>query len=158
MQNRSAPSRRQTSPAARRGAVLVETAIVLSVFLLLILGTLDLGIATYRYNMISQVARQGVRQAAVHGGLAPAAMGTWGPGTYTGTAGDGSAFAQVVSPLLVGFPLNDVNIQVEWIDGGTAVQQRVRYTVTTTYRPVVTSFFTSSSYTLSAASTMPIAH
>lgn len=136
----------------------METAIVLAVFLLLILGALDLGIATYRYNTLSQAARQGARQAAVHGSLAPAAMGTWGPGTYSGTAGDGSVYAQAVSPMLVGFPLSNVNLQVEWLDGGTAVQQRVRFRVTTTYRPVVTTLFTNSTYTLTAASTMPIAH
>ena len=143
---------------ARRGAVLVEMAIVSSVFLLLILGTFDLGIATYRYNTISQAARQGARQAVVHGSLAPPTMTAWGPATYTGTAGDGSVYAQAVSPMLVGFNLNDVAIKVEWPDGGNALQQRVRYTVSTTYRPILSSFFSSSTYAQDAASTMPITH
>ncbi|NQV28384.1 MAG: pilus assembly protein [Rhodopirellula sp.] len=140
---------------ARCGAVMVETAIVLSVFLLLILGTLDLGIATYRYNTLSQAARQGARQAIVHGKLAPPAMTAWGPATYTGTAGDGSVYAQAVSPMLVGFTLSNVTIKVEWPDGGNTLQQRVRYTVTTPYQP---AFFFGSTSTLSAVSTMPIAH
>lgn len=143
---------------ARRGASMVETVIILSVFLMLILGTFDLGLATYRYNTISQAARQGARQAIVHGALAPAAMGTWGPGTYTGTAGDGSVYAQAISPMLVGFNLEDVAIRVDWIDGGNRIQQRVRFTVTGTYRPMLTSFFSSTTYTQAAASTMPIAH
>lgn len=42
---------------------------------------------------------------------------------------------------LVGFTLGNVAIQLEWIDGRNAIQQRVRYTVTTTYRPIVTYFF-----------------
>ena len=137
---------------------MLETAIILNVFLMLILGTFDLGIATYRYNTLSQVARQGARQAIVHGSLASPAMTAWGPTTYNGTAGDGSVYAQAVSPMLVGFVLGNVTIKVEWLDGGNAVQQRVRYTVTTTYRPIITSFFSSSSFTQSAASTMPIAH
>lgn len=137
---------------------MVETAIVASVFLLLIFGTLDLGIATYRYNTLSQAARQGTRQAIVHGSLAPPAMTAWGPATYTGTAGDGSAYAQAISPMLVGFDLTKVTLKVEWLDGSNAIQKRVRYTVTTTYRPLLTSFFSNSSYTQSAASTMPIAH
>jgi Flp pilus assembly protein TadG len=143
---------------SRRGAVLVEGAIVLSVFLLLVLGTLDLGTATYRYNTLAQAARQGARQAAVHGALAAPAMTTWGPTTYTGTAGDGSEYAQAVSPMLVGFPPSSVTIKVEWIDGGNAVQQRVRYTVSATYTPTVTSLFAKATYAQSAASTMPIAH
>jgi Flp pilus assembly protein TadG len=142
----------------RRGVVMAETAIILSVFLLLILGAFDLGIATYRFNMLSQAARQGARQGMVHGSLAPPVMAAWGPGTYSGTAGDGSVYAQAVSPMLVGFDLTKVNIQVAWPDGGNALQQRVQYTVTMTYKPIVTSFFTSASYPLSAVSAMPIAH
>lgn len=137
---------------------MVEMSIILNVFLLIILGTLDLGLATYRYNTISQAARQGARQAIVHGSLAPPSMTRWGPSMYTGTAGDGSAYAQAVSPMLAGFLLDDVTIRVEWPDGGNRLQQRVRYTVTTDYRPILTSVFSSTSYTLSAASTMPIAH
>lgn len=137
---------------------MVEMAIILNVFLMLVLGTLDLGLATYRYNTISQAARQGARQAIVHGSLASPAMQAWGPSTHTGTAGDGSVYAQAVSPMLVGFVLDDVAIRVEWPDGGNALQQRVRYTVTTEYRPILTSLFSSNSYTQSAASTMPIAH
>lgn len=155
---RSCPGSAGIRRSARRGVTLVETAIVLNVFLLLILGTVDLGIATLRYNTVSQAARQGARQASVHGALAAPSMTTWGPGTYSGTAGDGSPQALAVSPMLVGFTLNNVIIKVEWIDGGNNVQQRVRYTVSSSYRPIVTSFFTKSSYALSASSTVPIAH
>jgi len=142
----------------RRGATLVETAVILNVFLVLILGTFDFGLATYRYNTLSQAARQGARQAAVHGELAAPAMSIWGPGTYTGTAADGSQQAQAVSPMLAGFALSTVTIRVEWIDGGNKIQQHVRYTVSTPYRPIVGSLFGGTTYTLSAASTMPIAH
>ena len=145
-------------PNSRRGATMIETSIILNVFLMLILGTFDLGIATYRFNTISQAARQGARAAIVHGALAGESMQTWGPSTYTGTAGDGSTYAKAVSPMLVGFTLANVTIKLEWIDGGNAIQQRVRYTVTTTYRPMLTSFFTNAAYTQTAASTMPIAH
>src|SRR5438552_607017 len=88
--SRRFPDLAGTGRSSRRGITLVETAIVLNVFLLLILGTLDLGIATYRYNTLSQAARNGARQAAVHGALAAPALAAWGPGTYSGTAGDGS--------------------------------------------------------------------
>jgi Flp pilus assembly protein TadG len=143
---------------ARRGASLIETAVVLNVFLLLTLGACDLGVAVYRNNTLSQAARQGARQAAVRGALAAPSMTGWGPATYEGTAGDGSDYASAVSPMLVGMTLSNVAIKVEWIDGGNAVQQRVRFTVSTPYRPLITSVFSSSTYTLSAASTMPIAH
>lgn len=137
---------------------MVEMAIILNVFMLLVLGIVDLGLATYRYNTLSQAARQGARQAIVRGSLAPPAMAAWGPTTHTGTAGDGSVYAQAVSPMLVGFALDDVTLRIEWPDGGNSLQQRVRCTVATEYRPILTSFFSSSSYTQSAASTMPISH
>lgn len=140
------------------GAVMVEMAIILNIFLLLVLGILDLGLATYRYNALSEAARQGARQAIVHGALAPPRMAAWGPATYTGTADDDSVYAQAVAPMLAGFDLSDVDIRIEWPDGGNSFQQRVRYTVTTQYRPILTNFFSSSSYTQRAASTMPIAH
>jgi hypothetical protein len=149
---------RERKATSRSGATMVEMAIILGVYLLLIIGIFDLGIATYRYNTISQAARQGARQAIVHGKLAPPAMGVWGPATYNGMAGDGSVFAQAVTPMLVGFTLSDVSLNVEWLDGGNGIQQRVRFTVTTTYRPILTSVFSSTGYTQSAASTMPIAH
>ncbi len=85
-------------------------------------------------------------------------MAAWGPATYNGTAGDGSVYAQAVSPMLQGFILDDVTIRVEWPDGNNLLQQRVRYSVTTEYRPILTAFFFGNSYTQSAASTMPIAH
>ena len=47
---------------------------------------------------------------------------------------------------------------LEWPDGGNSIQQRVRFTVSTTYQPLLTTVFSSSTYTHSAASTMPIAH
>lgn len=144
--------------ASRRATTLVETAVILNVFLVLILGTLDFGLATYRYNTLSQAARQGARQAAVHGALAAPAMTTWGPGAYSGTAADGSQQAQAVSSMLAGFPLSNVTIRVEWTDGGNQVQQHVRYTVSTPYRPIISSLFSSTTFTLSATSTMPIAH
>jgi Flp pilus assembly protein TadG len=151
-------SLRQRKATPRSGAVMVETAIILSVYLLLIIGTFDLGIATFRYNTISQAARQGARKAIVHGKLAPPTMAPWGPATYNGTASDGSVFAQAVSPMLAGFPLNNFAIKVEWLDGDNLVQQRVRFTVSTTHQPILTSVFSNSSYPQSAASTMPIAH
>lgn len=137
---------------------MVETAIIMTVLIMLTLGSTDIGIATYRYNTISQAARQGARQAMVHGALAAPAMTVWGPGNYSGTAADGSPYAQAVSPMLVGMNLNNVTITVEWIDGGNAIQQRVRFTVSTTYRPLVTFIFAKASYPLSASSTLPIAH
>src|SRR4051794_4019429 len=62
----------------RRGMTLVETALIIIAFLMLVLGTIDLATAVFRYHMLSQAARQGVRQVIIHGELADAApRNTW---------------------------------------------------------------------------------
>jgi len=131
---------------------------ILSVMLMLILGTLDLGIATYQFNTLSQAARQGARQAAVHGSLANATNGVWGPATVTGNAGDGSVYASAVSGMLVGFNLSNVTYEIQWIDGSNLAGKRVQYSVTSTYTPIIASYFSNSTISQSAVSTMPIAH
>src|SRR5437763_1088523 len=57
--------------AARRGAALVEAGIVLPVFITLIVGAIDLGLAVSRSQMVAQGAHEVSRLAMVHGSLAP---------------------------------------------------------------------------------------
>ncbi len=49
-----------------RGQALVEFALVFPVFILLLLGILDLGRAVYAYNTIGDAAREGARVAIVN--------------------------------------------------------------------------------------------
>jgi len=142
----------------RCGAVLVELAIVMSVFIVLTLGAVDLQIGVYRSNMLSQAARHGVRQAIVHGALAAPATTSWGPAGYSGTAGDGSRYADVVRPMLAGIPPNKVTINVDWLDGNNTVGGRVRCSVSTPYQPILGILVGYPTLNLNATSTMPIAH
>jgi len=142
----------------RSGALLVETAIVMSVFIVLTLGAIDLHIGVYRSNMLAQAARHGVRQMIVHGALAAPAMTSWGPASYSGTAGDGSPYADAVRPMLAGIPPNNVAINVDWLDGDNAVGGRVRCTLSTPYQPILGVFVGYPTLNLKATSTMPIAH
>jgi hypothetical protein len=151
---------RQHRPA-RRASVLAEGAIVIGAFLMLVLGTLDVGVGVFRFNTISQATRHGVRQAAVHGALAPSGWrgGNWGTTRIDALATDTSIPAVVaIRPMLVGCQLDQTRIVVEWPDGDNAVEKDVRVTVTTPYRPLLTWFLSSSTITLSSTSTMPIAH
>lgn len=49
----------------RRGQTLVEFALILPIFLLLLMGIFDFGRAVYAYNTVSNAARQAVRLAIV---------------------------------------------------------------------------------------------
>jgi len=50
-----------------RGETLVEFALSLVVFLMTVLGTAQFGLIVWQYNMMSDLAQEGARWAAVHG-------------------------------------------------------------------------------------------
>jgi hypothetical protein len=54
--------------AGQGGQALVEFAIAITVFLMLLLGVVDLGRAIYQYNGVSQAAREIARTTSVHPG------------------------------------------------------------------------------------------
>jgi Flp pilus assembly protein TadG len=152
------PVCRRKRTKARRGATAVELAVVLMVFLMLVLGMLDLGIGVLRYHVLAQAARMGARQAIVHGSLADR-LGPWGPASYSGTGASADPIAQAVSPILVAVDPSEVSIQADWIDGGNEFSQdHVRVTVSAPYRPLMTFIFGNPEFTLQATSTMAIAH
>jgi hypothetical protein len=141
----------------RRGAVLVETALILPVFLALVLGLLDLAGGIYRNNVMSEVARRGAREAIVHGSHAPPQRPALGPQTWNGTAADSGAVPEAIRPLLAGIDPADVAIRLEWPDGDNVAPNRVRCTVTTEYQPV-TFLLSGQPMILRATSTMAIAN
>src|SRR4051794_9867306 len=151
---------RRSNPRKRRGAALVEAAITTTAFMALMFGMVDLGTGVLRNHMVSEAARQGARQAAVHGSLAPSAWngGAWGATAFSGTGSSTNPIATGIMSYLNGLDPSQVNIQAQWLDGGNKAEQRVQVTVSTTWTPMVTSLFGGQAYNLSASSTMPIAH
>lgn len=55
------------STAKRRGAVLVESALIYSVLFLILLGIIVGSIAVFRYQQVAHAAREAARYASVHG-------------------------------------------------------------------------------------------
>jgi len=141
----------------RRGVAMIETALILMIFLSLVLGMLDFGIAVYRNNVLSEAARQLARQAIVHGKLATL-LGTWGPTTYNGHANDSNAIAVAVQPYLVGMDPASVTVAMTWPTSSTNnVGGTVRVTLTASYTPI-TTFIVNKSFTIQAISEMQIDH
>ena len=160
--------RRQRRRPMRRGASMIETAITLMLFIVLVFGMLDLGLWVFRHHILAQTARQIARQAIVHGSLAEE-LGSWGPTTLSGTAaintgGDpadpDTQIRAIANRALVGFNPNQVTYEVQWPDGGNDPQEehRVRVSLTTPYSPIMTFIFGNPSFDLSATSVMHIAH
>jgi hypothetical protein len=171
----------------RRGAALVEGAVMLSVFLTLVFGMLDLGLAVFLRHVICEAARQGARIAAVHGYLAPTngyAMNAWGPKPmyssynngasaqflYTNATGTPPSYsvqadntsddlANSIRPYLPCLDPSTVTINIQWLDGNNDLGNRVMVTVYINYNNLIPFIFgNNSTIKLIASSTMTIAH
>ena len=150
--------RRRGCGPRRRGATLVETALVLLLFVTLVFGMLDLGLVVFRYQMLSFAARRGVREAIVHGEYAER-VGSWGPAAISGTLDSlNPAIRDKLEPHLVGMDPQDIDVQITWLDGTNDFKKRIQVTLTTDYTPITTFIFGSPSFDVHASSTMPIAH
>lgn len=148
-------------PRNRRGATVLELSLTLLVFLTLTLGVLDLGIGVFRSHVLSQAARHAARRAAVHGELSNTPWHSETP--LSVSANDNSE--DIVSgqddgiqAMLVGCDLANTDITINWLDGSNEVDQRVRVTITSPYQPAMSFIFGNNQRTLSASSTMRIAH
>jgi Flp pilus assembly protein TadG len=80
------------SRSTRRGQALVETALVLPLFLMLLVGVVDMGRAVWATTSLDAAAREATRFAIVHGGsaLTPCPVGTWDPSAIRTVIADAS--------------------------------------------------------------------
>lgn len=146
----------------RNGATLIEAAIVLFTFLVLIMGTMDLAMYQLRANIISEAARQGARMAIIHGNVSPRPAGdaSWGP-TQVGpvSATDNSAPVQAIKPFLYGLDPSSVTVTFTWLDGSNDpyFQNRVKVTLDASYAPMM-AFVLRGSIPIHSTAVMPIAH
>jgi Flp pilus assembly protein TadG len=92
----------------RRGATMVESAIVIPVVLLFTLGTCIVGLGIYRYQQVATLAREGARYASVHGSEYESANSTV-------TASD--IYTNAIVPLSAGLNTNNLSYSIQW---GTA--------------------------------------
>jgi Flp pilus assembly protein TadG len=98
-------------PRTERGQVLVEFALSVLVFLVLVFGVLDFGRALYTYHAVSYAARAGTRYAIVRGsGCNGAVSGC--PATQSSV----TSYIESVSPNL---DPRDLRVSVNWITGNT---------------------------------------
>lgn len=134
-------SRRQRcSGPVRHGAATVETALVLGVWLLLLLGTLDLGIIMFRNNFVHHLANSAARLAAVHGSNSAPEVTPWGPTTLQVGLDQPHPVTDILRPLAGGLPPAEFQVRMEWPDGGNRFDDRVRVTVTSSPATALASF------------------
>lgn len=146
---------------ARRGATAVEVSLILLLFLTAIIGMFDLGIAVFRRHTLAEAARQGARQAIVHGSCADR-LGPWGPATIGPAPLSTVAAEHEIGPIIQASLPNsnpdEVAVQVEWPDGNNDFEQTVRVDLSEPYRPIAGFIFGGVELQLHASSEMRIAH
>lgn len=152
--------RRITDKSAmqRRGVAIVEGALIVTVLFLTLFTMLDLGLAVLRYNSLTEASSRVARAAIVHGENAPAQLGVWGPESYSATADDDSKVAAAARPVLVAVDPASVRVFVEWPDGHNRIDDRVRVSLQQDYQPLFSFGFIKKPITLTATSTLRIAH
>ena len=94
----------------RKGATLVESALVYPVVFLVTFGTIILGIAVFRYQQVAHMAREGARWAAVHGAAYSRENPTLPPGTPA------NIYTYAVQPHAAGMNLQQSDMTVVWTD------------------------------------------
>ena len=144
--------------AHRRGAAMVEAAIVLSVLLTLVFAMLDLGIAVFQRSSVAHVAREAARIASIHGDMAPPLLNQWGPTLYTQLASVDDEIINAIKPSLGALDPAKTTIKLEWPDGNATPESRICATVTSFHQPFLTFLFGSGTWTLSASTTVQINH
>jgi hypothetical protein len=140
----------------RAGATMLECAFVLPIVFLLLFALLDLGIAAVRYNALADASRRIAREAIIHGSLAPAETGTWGPAEFVGTAADNSQLVSSVQGVLPTMEANLVSVRVSWLDGENSPRDRVEVELTYQHEPLLPGLFAWGTLNLQSATTMHI--
>ena len=125
-----------------RGETLVEFALSFALFLATVFGTMVLGLAVFRYNMISNLAQEGARRASVCG-------------MHTGLSSGDCNIPSFVQARAGGIPLDSVTVNppLSGLDAGEAVTVQVR----STFVPM-TRILPVPSLTLTSSATMIASH
>ena len=119
-----------------RGQTLVEFALASAMFFTIIFGILQFGLAVWNYNMLSSLAQDGARWAAVRGEAA----------TCGCTAATTTTVQDFVRGRTLGMNPGNVTVSTTWTDAshdpGDTVQVQVDYTFSLFTRIVRTGSLT----------------
>lgn len=131
------------------GSALVEFSLIAFMFIVVLIGVVELGRMLLVYNTLANAARAGARYAIVHGGerTGTGSDGPSGPGSV-------SQVQTVVEDYASAGLLNtsDLTVNVSYPDSSNAAGSRVSVTVTYPFTPMVSYFNSMLSTTLGSTS------
>lgn len=119
--------RRTEDRTRERGQGLVEFSLAITVFLVLMMGIVDLGRAVYQYNGVAEAARELARAASVHPG-SPLGNSTRSLSTLQAQRG--------LIPDLAAPTYTCIDIGGTAVTGACAAGDWIRVTATSTFIPV----------------------
>lgn len=114
------PSTRRAKGRSELGETLVEFAFASVIFFMIVFGALEFGNAVWNYNLISDLAQEGARYAAVHGATSGSPMNTAAIDTYVQSRATG---------VLTGITVTTPNGSPSTLKAGNVVSVRVDYTI-----------------------------
>jgi Flp pilus assembly protein TadG len=146
---------------SRRGATMVEAALVLPTVFLFIIGMCVIGLGIYRYQQVASLAREGARYASVHGTQYAADTGN-----AAATATD--IYNNAIQPMAVGLNTSSLSYSVSWNPSnsptsynsgstppGAPVDNTVSVTVTYQWTP---ELYLTGPINLTSTSVMPMSY
>lgn len=110
-----------------RGGTMVETALVLSVLMMVLIGTIEFGRAIWTYNTVAYATRQGLRYAMVRGTANPATD---------------AQIKDIIAANAVGLSKDNLAVTTSWLPNrqrGATVEVRVQYPFRFAVSPVLGS-------------------
>jgi len=120
----SAVSRqRAVSPRGEKGATLVESALVFTLFLFIVFGVMDFGRLVFAFNFVAYGAREGTRYASVRG-------------SGSGRAVQASDVRSYVARQAVALDSSRLTVNTTWSPDNSP-GSTVRVDVSYTYRPML---------------------
>ena len=98
----------------RRGASLVEFAVIAPAVLILVVGLIVMGFGIFRHHEVASLAREGARWASVHGGQYTQENNPPSQNLPFTTADD--VYQKAILPKAVSLDSARLNVQVTWDD------------------------------------------
>jgi Flp pilus assembly protein TadG len=141
---------RTKSQFDRRGVSMAEAAVVYPLTMLLLIGTLVLGIAVFRYQQVQALAREGARYASVHGPTYASEQNS----SYATS----SSVLTYIETLTVGMQTSDLSCTVTWNPNPPTASPPSTVTVVVTYAWTPEAYFKKQAVNLTASSTMPVVY
>jgi Flp pilus assembly protein TadG len=134
----------------RRGAAALEAAVVYPVAMLLLIGTVVVGIAVFRYEQLQALAREGARYASVHGPTYASEQNS----SYATS----STVLTYVETMTAGIQPNSLSCTVTWAPNPPTTSTPSTVTVQLSYSWSPEGFLPPQAVSMTASSTMPVTY